>query len=387
MALDACPKPAPLDCPRPNDYGGLLHFNTGPNRPAPPASNPYAVQVQAGGSETDVVQANAALFTATIHGIKELEKPGYTAADLAAAVVARELAMSHQLRTLDEGPRRAVLAFEFGSMLRLDETRATLQRRVGEAWQDWVTIKRPAAASLVAMARTLASTEFLNERTQRLQEIAVQDRESLLPAFVQLAGLQTGRHQRTLEMLRIAVLLSQPVLHRLKQHLAVPRPIDLLPGLRAVVEVPAHGAMPSGHACTAFLIAELLAHCAAQQGRQNLRPFLRRVAARIAENRVLAGLHYVSDAIAGALLGTAMAELLIQAEGVSLPVKHRFELPSDAAVLHFGASIGDSFEASATDLSAALAGLGWTQDAGTGAGTALPLWNQVLTEALDADWR
>jgi hypothetical protein len=85
-----------------------------------------------------------------------------------------------------------------------------------------------------------------------------------------------------------------------------------------MVPTPGHGSWPSGHATEAFLAATLLEALlnAASTGSgpgngSRSHEQLQRLAARIAVNRTVAGLHYPVDSAAGRLLGTALAEFLV----------------------------------------------------------------------------
>jgi hypothetical protein len=91
-----------------------------------------------------------------------------------------------------------------------------------------------------------------------------------------------------------------------------------------MVDVPSHGAWPGGHAAEGFVAAHLLhalikaAHpCMNAVSGDLLKLQLNRLAARIAQNRVVAGLHFPVDTLAGQVMGTALAEYLIRRCGVS----------------------------------------------------------------------
>lgn len=102
---------------------------------------------------------------------------------------------------------------------------------------------------------------------------------------------------------------------RMKHHCSVPRPVDLSPQIQPVIETPGHSAFPSGHATEAFAFATLFAALrlvsagtpgpalidtllAKLTPAGELAPvtdpviLLYRLAARIADNRTVAGVHY-----------------------------------------------------------------------------------------------
>jgi membrane-associated phospholipid phosphatase len=84
-----------------------------------------------------------------------------------------------------------------------------------------------------------------------------------------------------------------------------PRPSEVDPAVHPLVAVPHGGSMPSGHASTAFAagVAVGLVH-------PRLRVPLLALAALIAVSRVWLGVHYLSDVLVGAALGTVVALLL-----------------------------------------------------------------------------
>ena len=124
----------------------------------------------------------------------------------------------------------------------------------------------------------------------------------LLSFFAASVRLDPRRRRWTIKLLLTALAAAQPVTVQVKAICAVPRPVDLSPQINPLIDTPGHSAYPSGHATQAFLLAEILA---------TLDPtgatIYRRQAARIAQNRTVAGVHYPVDSRAGALVGSALA--------------------------------------------------------------------------------
>jgi undecaprenyl-diphosphatase len=83
--------------------------------------------------------------------------------------------------------------------------------------------------------------------------------------------------------------------------LAVRRPRPELPGLPALSPVVSGLSFPSAHSTTSFAAARAFSGLAPA-------PVLYAVAAAFAVSRPYLGVHYPSDVVAGALLGTAVAE-------------------------------------------------------------------------------
>jgi membrane-associated phospholipid phosphatase len=121
---------------------------------------------------------------------------------------------------------------------------------------------------------------------------------------------------------------------RMKHLCSVARPVDLSPQIQPVIETPGHSAYPSGHATEAFAVATLLSALRLSAGGTadatlvdgvltRLSPaaesasvtdpviLLYRLAARIADNRTVAGVHYPVDSAHGALLGLSTTLALV----------------------------------------------------------------------------
>jgi membrane-associated phospholipid phosphatase len=154
-----------------------------------------------------------------------------------------------------------------------------------------------------------------------------------------VAGLQPERHQYTYELLGVALRFSNAVVQQMKLRLNFPRPMEVSPLVLPMLLTPGHSSFPSGHSTEAHCAAELLSGIfyrylndanepwglpteeksksdkEAKKGQcdgqihhaGSLRHQLLRVAYRVAENRVVAGLHYPMDSLSGQVLGITMA--------------------------------------------------------------------------------
>jgi len=90
-----------------------------------------------------------------------------------------------------------------------------------------------------------------------------------------------------------------------------PRPPLLDPRIRACAPLPASGSYPSGHATQAFLWAGLLAEIFPEQ-----RAALRERAELVAWSRIVAGVHYPSDIVAGCGLGDRLVREFLRVPAV-----------------------------------------------------------------------
>ena len=103
---------------------------------------------------------------------------------------------------------------------------------------------------------------------------------------------------------------------RFKHGLACRRPHEYSPQVQPIILTPAHGTLPSGHATEAFTAALVLWRLLRDA---DTKPYnhsswgkqLMRLAARIAINRTVAGVHFPVDSAAGALLGLTLGQYLV----------------------------------------------------------------------------
>jgi hypothetical protein len=95
-----------------------------------------------------------------------------------------------------------------------------------------------------------------------------------------------------------------------KHALACWRPHQYSEQVQPMITTPGHGSFPSGHATQAFVLARLLDGILPVVGTEYdaMRRQLYLQAARIATNRVVAGVHFPVDGVAGRLLGHSIAE-------------------------------------------------------------------------------
>jgi hypothetical protein len=187
-----------------------------------------------------------------------------------------------------------------------------------------VTMSRPSSKVLVQQAGRVvaAARERLMPKSDdiasrdRLSEIASQ----VVPPFAfwsALLPIQPDRMPRTIELMELTLGLCVFVQHRFKHALAVPRPQYFNPKVVPAILTPGHGSLPSGHAAEAFAVSSILHRLVVAEAERDpdkgtdLRNLLLALAARIANNRMIAGLHTPIDTAAGRLLGTVLADYLV----------------------------------------------------------------------------
>lgn len=195
------------------------------------------------------------------------------------------------------------------------------------------TITRPKSEVLRQQAQRVAdgAGERLRPKSDviasrdRLTEINAQ----VVPPFAFWCAalpIHPDRMPRTIELIDLTLTLASFAVQRFKHALAVARPNQVNPSIFPAILTPAHGSLPSGHATEAFAVARVLYSLLRfKDGRLQLEPdkdgapavggplerMLMALAARIADNRQVAGLHYPIDTLAGRLLGTVLADYLV----------------------------------------------------------------------------
>ncbi len=108
-----------------------------------------------------------------------------------------------------------------------------------------------------------------------------------------------------------AVLLSDWLGNELKNAIMRMRPCKALEDVRLLVGCTSSGSLPSNHAANSFSYASTLFYLTRNRIGIVGRLYPLALASLVALSRVYVGVHYPSDIIAGALLGTTVSLLLI----------------------------------------------------------------------------
>lgn len=144
-------------------------------------------------------------------------------------------------------------------------------------------------------------------REERASEILAQvDNQFAFLAAV--LHMHPSQMRRTYELLAMAIQFAVSVEMRVKHELGCWRPAEYSPQVQPMITTPGHGALPSGHATQAYMAAYVLQRLLTITPGSPTDVQLQRQAARIATNRVIAGVHFPADNLAGRLLGQALGE-------------------------------------------------------------------------------
>jgi hypothetical protein len=223
------------------------------------------------------------------------------------------------LRRLQPNVRVALAELELTSGLEWpapgDGVRASIGKRHAGGHQEALLFVRPQLDIFRDQTKKVLSYSDL--RLERAAEVLAQ----VVPqsaAWSAIAGLTPERHRYTLELMGAGLRLAMLAVMHLKHALGVPRPMEFSPAVQPMILTPGYTAFPSGHATEAYFIARFLpklVHTAAhidaahqRVSRQSVASQLHRLAFRVAENRVVAGLHFPIDSLGGQLLGHWLAD-------------------------------------------------------------------------------
>ncbi|MEQ5869435.1 phosphatase PAP2 family protein [Sagittula sp. NFXS13] len=222
------------------------------------------------------------------------------------------------LKAMGSSQRRAVLDTVLNTLsgVALDDgTAANTEGRVSVAGQTVVTLKKPSNAFLAEKQLPWLRT-YADLRADRLNEIIMQTGD--VQSFFALVGYMAPDATKWTLCLnqaiyRLCTALEMP----LKHGFDAARPIAMSCKVQPIIQTPPHGTWPSGHATESFASATLLTRLFYNRGFNPAEEIangneLFRHAERIAMNRTIAGVHFPSDSMAGAVMGVTLAEALVR---------------------------------------------------------------------------
>jgi undecaprenyl-diphosphatase len=119
-----------------------------------------------------------------------------------------------------------------------------------------------------------------------------------------------GAALRTFAIAFCAWYLADWAEHAVKVWIARPRPCRAIEGIRLIIACPKSFSMPSGHSITSFSVAVTLFYLTRSYIELIWRLYPLLLASAIAFSRLYLGVHYPTDVLVGALMGTAIAMML-----------------------------------------------------------------------------
>ena len=246
-----------------------------------------------------------------------------------------------RLMRLASFPRASVLAHEGISLFTVRP--GPKPRHLVRTESDLISLTPPEAGKIAEQMAEVRTAMDL--RADRLPEIIAQS-DGFLAFFAAQMPFGMNRRPHTVHLIQAMLDTVISVEQRMKHLCSVARPVDLSPQIQPVIETPGHSAYPSGHATEAFATATLLAALKltgagiadaklidailaklspAVEAAPVTDPviLLYRLAARIADNRTVAGVHYPVDSAHGGLLGLSSTLAIVAhclGGGSDLPV-------------------------------------------------------------------
>lgn len=205
-------------------------------------------------------------------------------------------------------------------------------------------VVRPADAVFLTQLQHLKT--YADLRAERIAEITVQITD-LISFFGALCQLDSGRRRYTVEALNTVQRLCYHVEFMAKHFCRAARPVDLSPQVQPMIQTPSHSSYPNGHATEAFAIATVVN--ALMGGTDPAKDMIAgapefRLAERIAANRIVAGVHFPIDTLAGAALGVTIGRaFLALATGGKVLAKGKaggFKGPEDFSLTEAAALLG-----------------------------------------------
>jgi hypothetical protein len=167
-------------------------------------------------------------------------------------------------------------------------------------------------------AAVLEMIDAAPEREARFAEIVDQhDGEGAINYWLGMLRVDPRQHPWTHLMIRIAQRVGESVVMCLKDDFRAPRPSQLCPALVPMIDPPLTPSFPAGHALQSYLISYCLQD-ALPKIPQSAPPAiptdphlgLFALAERVADNRVIAGLHFRVDNAAGEAVAKSMLPML-----------------------------------------------------------------------------
>jgi PAP2 superfamily len=155
-------------------------------------------------------------------------------------------------------------------------------------------------------------------REERASEILAQI-ENQHCFWGSIIPIHTNRMSATRELLEAAIQFAVYAEVRFKHEFACWRPVDYSVQVQPMITTPGHGSFPSGHCTQSYIVFEVLKvllktiNRGPAQKSVNLQ--FDRLAARISTNRVIAGVHFPIDNVAGRLLGSVLGEFFCYLAG------------------------------------------------------------------------
>jgi membrane-associated phospholipid phosphatase len=144
-------------------------------------------------------------------------------------------------------------------------------------------------------------------RQDRLAEI-IEQQTDIMSFFALVVPMAPRTHPNFITLLHAMNGAVEKITTQAKHLMSTPRPAHLSGVINPIIQTPAHSSCPSGHATEAAALARALS--ALVYGVE-MRPELNVISDRIAENRVVAGVHFPEDSVQGQALAAFLMPIFL----------------------------------------------------------------------------
>lgn len=229
------------------------------------------------------------------------------------------------LSKLEPRVRMMLAVTEFVGQLKVAASgKGAMEATVHIGSQLLATVPRPTADTLLNKPEGFPGVlAAISLRRDQIDEIQVQ-RVALETHVLQVMGRSPENFPACAELAQVVIEMATVLVQQLKHHFSVPRPSELSGAANPVLQVPGHSSFPSGHALQSMAVALTLTAVCKESAVQQAG--MQRLAIRIADNRVVAGLHYPVDGTFGLALGGMLAACLAKGSGSPAPEPLNAEL-------------------------------------------------------------
>jgi len=147
-------------------------------------------------------------------------------------------------------------------------------------------------------------------RAERSSEILAQI-DNQYPFWGMVVPFHNGRMRCTMDLIELVIQFAVFVESRFKHEFSCWRPADFSAQVQPMITTPGHSSLPCGHCTQGYATAHVLAKLIDAGASDPRRLQLERLAERISTNRLVAGVHFPVDNLAGRMLGQTLGEYVI----------------------------------------------------------------------------
>jgi hypothetical protein len=147
-------------------------------------------------------------------------------------------------------------------------------------------------------------------RAERSSEILAQI-DNQYAFWGMVVPFHNGRMRYTMDLIELVIQFTVFVESRFKHEFSCWRPADISAQVQPMITTPGHSSLPCGHCTQGYATAHVLATLIGAVPNDPRALQLQRLADRFSTNRVVAGVHFPVDNLAGRMLGQTLGEYVV----------------------------------------------------------------------------